>query len=61
MHRAFLTSLIAVALTGPGFADDLESVQEKRTQIAEQPFLSPGTIQVGDSVEFIPPAEQPAE
>lgn len=53
MHRIFLTPLICFALTGPGFADDLESVQNRRTQILGQSFLSNGvTAHRGNSGEF---------
>ena len=53
MHPAFLTPLICFALTGHVLADDLESLQKKRSQIVGQPFLSNGvTAHRGNSGEF---------
>ena len=53
MHRAFLTSLIAVALTGPSFADDLDVFQKKRSELLGLSFLSNGvTAHRGNSGEF---------
>lgn len=53
MHRAFLTPLICLALTGYSFADDPESVQKKQRQIAGQSVLSNGvTAHRGNSGDF---------
>ena len=53
MHRAFLTTLIFLALTGPSFADELKLVQKKTSEILEQSFLSNGvTAHRGNSGDF---------
>ena len=45
--------MICFALTGPGFADELESVQKKTTEIHAQSFLSNGvTAHRGNSSDF---------
>jgi glycerophosphoryl diester phosphodiesterase len=53
MHRAFLTTLIFLALTGPSFADELKLFQKKTSEILGQSFLSNGvTAHRGNSGDF---------